>query len=129
VELIAAVSDTCFVCDLNDDNPKLCEKIKKFAEDIEKTRENFEVQLERISKDNRIFQGNVDSMDSKITQHASETEYNVKIKEAKFEKKFNDNMGELKRQLEELKKNSAANVFSCKVHALVVVALMFFNNM
>jgi hypothetical protein len=121
VKLMAAVTDTCAVCDPNDDNPRLCEKLKKLANDFEKTREDFVAQLYKMSKDARIYQGNIESMDAKITQHASETEYDVKVKQVKLEKKFNDDMGELKRQVEELKKNSAANVFSSKACALMVV--------
>jgi hypothetical protein len=64
-------------------------------------------------------------MNSKIDLHMSKTDYDLNRKEADLEKMLEDEVLKLQREIDVLKKNSAANVFSWKVYVVMVAALMF----
>jgi hypothetical protein len=124
-DVMEAVDEACDECQADDPYVRACLKLKAFSALQEKNRGEFESKLNDISSSNKIIQGSVNAMDEKIDDHQAESDYNLNIKGAKLEKKIGDKLGELQHQLMELKKNSAASVFSWKVQALMIVALMF----
>jgi hypothetical protein len=103
----------------------MCLKFKEIAALQEKNREEVESKMNEISSKNKIIQAMIDTMDEMVDEHKAETDNNLSVKGAKLEKKIGEKLEDIQYQLKELKKNSAACLFSRKVQAVIIVALMF----